>query len=381
MTTIDRPRLVAKFIDKPVLREDGRLVYALLTAFALKGYRITLIENRDFRQIGPLGPMIYNIEGLEPAATIHGNTAEMLYLFDVEDGFLSRQRWKKKIHLKFDVFSNYAWASYRGNEPVLLPYPMHPWNYGGDLARRLEAARRNEKKVRVFFSGDTNGYKRNRILYPRPKLTRVQVIDAILNHRSPDLLLIEDKATLDDALNGGYKKRCAIVDMSKVFVEDWLNNLSKADFFLCPPGYVMPMCHNTVEAMAVGTVPIINYPEWFRPSLRHMETCIAFNDESDLIAKINDVLGMDSEAIARMRRNVIDYYERHLDPTVFVKEIEARDRANVTVLMITDLCTVNDAPKLNRNSFLIRDNPIDRSAGLRGLLSAMLRDRRDLPEA
>ena len=130
--------------------------------------------------------------------------------------------------------------------------------------------------------------------------------------------------------------------------------------------------------MAVGTIPIINYPEWFRPSLRHLDNCIAFDDEADLIAKVDLALRMSPEDIDRMRRNAIDYYEKHLDPVNFVRAIEAREHDKVTVMMITDLCTVNDHRKLNRNSFLIRDEPVDRSAGFGGLLSAMTRDRRPI---
>lgn len=378
MIAAARPHVFAKFIDKPIHREDGRLVYALLNAFAMAGYRVSLFESRDYRQVGLLGPMIYDIPGLEGTTVGPRDTSDVLYVFDQEDQSYARLQWKKKVHVKFDVFANYAWASYRGREPILMPYPMHPWNYGGDLAPRLAAARGLEKKVRVFFSGDTKDYKRNRILYPRPKLTRVQVIDAILNRGGPSLLRVEDKETLDAVLQGNYRQRCAIVDMSKVFVEDWLNNLARVEFFICPPGYVMPMCHNAVEAMAVGTIPIINYPEWFRPSLRHLENCIAFDDEADLIAKIDLTLRMSPEEVIRMRRNAIDYYEKHLDPVNFVRAVEARDHDKVTVMMITDLCTVNDHQKLNRNSFLIRDEPVDRSAGFGALLSALTRDRRPM---
>ena len=74
--------------------------------------------------------------------------------------------------------------------------------------------------------------------------------------------------------------------------EDWLPDLSKTDFFICPPGFCMPMCHNVIEAMAVGAIPVINYPEWFNPTLRHMENCIVFDDRNDLVMKIEEILDM-----------------------------------------------------------------------------------------
>ena len=43
----------------------------------------------------------------------------------------------------------------------------------------------------------------------------------------------------------------------------------------------MPMCHNIIESMAVGVIPITNYPEWFDPDLEHMKNCIVFDDQKD----------------------------------------------------------------------------------------------------
>jgi hypothetical protein len=148
-------------------------------------------------------------------------------------------------------------------------------------------------------------------------------------------------------------------DTSKMWIDpvDWLPYLSKADFFICPPGYSMPMCHNVVEAMAVGAIPIINYPEWFNPDLRHMENCIIFDDKKDLIKKLESALELDQQKISEMRNHAIDYYENHLNPRKFISNVESRQENKTTVLMITDRNTIKNANKLNKNSILIRGKP------------------------
>jgi hypothetical protein len=140
--------------------------------------------------------------------------------------------------------------------------------------------------------------------------------------------------------------------------KDWLPNLSKVDFFICPPGYVMPMCHNVIEAMAVGAIPIINYPEWLNPTLKHMENCITFEDKNDLVKKIQYVLDMGEQQVARMRHNVIEYYENYLNPGKFVNDIETRKENKITVLMITDKNTVKNASRISKRSILISGKPV-----------------------
>ena len=109
--------------------------------------------------------------------------------------------------------------------------------------------------------------------------------------------------------------------------------------------------------MSVGTIPIINYPEWLDPSLADMVNCIAFDDKVDLIIKINLVLNLDKEKINEMKASVIEYYRNNLDPVAFVDKLEMSTDNTVTMLMITDAYVANNASRLNRNSVLINGTP------------------------
>jgi hypothetical protein len=356
MNTDPELRMVfAWFKDDHILDEMGRLLHSILNIFTTNGYEVRLYNNINFSALDKYGQLVPSMNKLTLVDKIPDDFAHMLYLFDREDRSCADLQWKKKVQVKFDMFSRY-WIT----DPVFMPYPVHPLLSGADLPQRLEKLRRNKKRLRIFFSGDIKGYTKNRIHYPNTKLPRLDVINTILDKLSAKTIHVKDASSLSQLLDGDFINRCIIVDTSKFFVDptDWLPDLSKADFFICPPGYAMPMCHNVIEAMAVGTIPIISYPEWFNPDLRHMKNCIVFGDKDDLVKKINDVLDMGKQQVAEMRQKVIDYYENHLNPQKFVDDIETKKGNRVTVLMITDKNTIKNASQLSKRSILITGKPV-----------------------
>ena len=355
MNTESNPHVVfAKFTDDDILDEMGRLLFSILNIFSTNGYQVQLFDNINFSELDKYGQLVPSMNHLTLVDTVPDNSSHMLYLFDREDKSCSHHQWRKKIQVKFDIFS-----PYRITDPIIMPYPVHPILSGADLPVRLEKLRKNEKKLRIFFSGDTKGYTKNRIHYPNTKIPRLVVIETILEQLGSKTLHVKDETTLSTLFDGDFINSCVIVDTSKLWIDpkDWLPDLSKTEFFICPPGFCMPMCHNVIEAMAVGAIPVINYPEWFNPTLKHMENCIVFDDKKDLILKLEEVLGMGQEKVTEMRNRVIDYYESHLNPRKFISEIESREEQKITVLMITDKNTVKNVSRLNEKSILISGKP------------------------
>src|SRR5690606_23719156 len=108
----------------------------------------------------------------------------------------------------------------------------------------------------------------------------------------------------------------------RVPVSEWLNTLSKFHFFLAGPG-LMPICHNLLEAMSVGTVPIIQFPELIVPPLKDNENCIAFKDENDLLMKITDALNLEYAVKEKLSDGVFDYFANNVAPGSFRKKVEA----------------------------------------------------------
>jgi hypothetical protein len=346
-----KPAVFAKFLDTDILDEQGRLMFSLLNAFATSGYPVLLFDSLPAERLGRYGLMAKSLPALSLTPSVPDRVDDMFYLFDREDRGIGRREWRKKIRVRFDIFAPF-WL----RQPVLMPFPLHPIHSTPNLRQRLDRIRTNPKRLRVFFSGETSGYTENRITYPKTKLPRLEIISTVRERMGERVVFVQQQAELERLLSAGYVDKCVILDTSKVRVPDldWLNVLSQADFFLAPPGIVMPMCHNSVEALATGAIPIINYPEWFAPRLEHLRNSVVFDDKEDLIAKLELVLAMDKPSIASMQERAIAYYDAHLSGRSFTATLEARRERKIDVLMILEEYVRKNARRLNGRSVLIR---------------------------
>ena len=342
--------LFAKFSEEEILLEQGRLLFALLNAFSTQGYRIELFDNLQVDKLGKYGKPVFSLKNLAVTDSLPKDTQNWIYLFDREYMGFGRHPWHRKVMVRYDVFSPY-WFK----KPVIMPFPLHPHHNTPDLKRRLQQYRSTRKNMKIFFSGDTKGYSQNRIQYPKEKLPRLTIINTILERLGDQVLLVNESSDLNNLRDAAYVNKCVIVDTNNIWVEskNWMDDIARADFFLSPPGIVMPMCHNIIEAMSVGTIPVTNYPEWFDPDLRHMENCIVFDDSEDLIKKIQLAMKMGDAQRAKMRKNVIDYYETHLKAEVFIHRLESSKARVLPVLMYLEKNVARNFSKLNRNSILI----------------------------
>jgi hypothetical protein len=369
--------IYARFIDEEILSEMGRLAFYALNIFSRNGYHIYLFDNLDFEKLEKERPYIRLVESIDNLAMIRDipeDTANMIYLYDREDKQCASREWWKKLQIRFDIFSSYFWSSFTRSDPVFMPYPMHPLLYTNELDSRLESGRKQDRSMRIFFSGDTEGYRRNRIHYPESKLTRSEIINTVLEMGGDTLVTLTDSESHERLLHGEYKNKFVLADNSSYRIDsgEWLETIAKSDFFLCPPGYVMPMCHNVTEAMAVGTIPVINYPEWMTPGLVDMENCIAFSSREELVSKIRLVLELGNEKIYDLRSSVIDYYRKYLDPASFIDRLESRPEKKIPLLMITDAYVAKHADRLNRNSILITGRPHGPARLLAGIRDSMI---------
>ena len=346
----DDKKIYAAFTGNEIFLEQGRLLFALLNIFAKSGYRVQLHNNLGDKQLDKYGQLVYTLPGLELTNTEPGDKEGTIYLYDKEVRQIGKGPWRKKIQVRFDVFSPF-WLS----TPIIMPFPMHPLQ-AGTTSEALDACRSKPRKLRVFFSGDTNHYGRNWVRYPKPKLARLPIVNAIKENLAGDVVILNSPDDLSRLKAADYTNRCVLTGSSDIRIEpqDWLDTIAMADFFLSPPGIVMPMCHNIIEAMAVGTIPITNYPEWLDPHLEHMENCIVFDDAKDLVSKLKFAMQLDKREIERLRANVIRYYETHMRPDTFIRRVEAHPDRAFPILMYTERNMAKNQKRLGRNSILMQ---------------------------
>ncbi len=220
-----------------------------------------------------------------------------------------------KIYLNPDYFGNDGLNH--------IPLGMQPVMYFKDYYKKaVDFTGRKNRRIGIFFSGNMT-----EILYERPvinakfnKLGRLEVYKSIVQN-FPESLVVPE--TEKDLYRADLQHRVVFNNRLQVMIpqNEFLRFLSECSFFLFTPGVTHPICHNNFEAMAVGTIPILQYPEYFYPALEHKKNCLIFNDEKDLVKIIKSALALPEKDVEEMRQNVLEYYNKYLSVESIVKNI------------------------------------------------------------
>jgi hypothetical protein len=212
------------------------------------------------------------------------------------------------------------------------PFPMHPVqviDYNDNLLKDLRNTRRT---FNIFFAGNNekNEYSAQQLNQKFNVISRFDVISFLKNKLSKTVPLeaISERQELYKLLHTDANNKGVIISEVKTDDADWFIFLSKANFFIAPPGVRYPWCHNSVEAMGVGTIPILQYSNLFYPNLEHRKNCLTYNTYEELEAAIQLAFTMEEEQIAIMRQHAIDYFETHLSPDAIANKIKAFAEGN-----------------------------------------------------
>ncbi len=327
-------------LEKAVPDRSLYLLLRFLTAGGQKVGVLTAFSLLHHGRFDLYARMIYTLEDVIFWARAPRETTDKILLFDRDVPRYTARRWAKEICLDYDISASRG--SQRGHWYV-MPYTMHPLSYASGQDESLCRFRVTSPSMRLFFAGnmDARTYvnPRNHDLFSRfGILSRPSVIKAIAHGLGDDVLFVTDGDQMERLLRADDARTCVLVDRATYAIrqDDWLAVLSRGDFFLCPPGVVQPLCHNAIEAMAVGTIPLVNYPEWFTPPLEDMKTCVVFTDEEELIQRAKYILALDRVQIEQMKRQIIDYYEDHLSPRSFLRKINDLSHQRETLFLHTE---------------------------------------------
>tara|TARA_Y100000815_G_scaffold273217_1_gene303916 strand:+ start:14292 stop:15362 length:1071 start_codon:yes stop_codon:yes gene_type:complete len=209
------------------------------------------------------------------------------------------------------------------NESIYyVPMAMHPVYYHKNIWHELQ---QSHKINSIFFAGNIESrYYKWIENSPFDVIPRHDLIGFLVNKgfgvilKNPeDYVRIKEK---------GESKKIIIIDR-KVFSipsDKFRVEVSRFSFFLACPGILMPLSHNLIEAMSVGSIPIIQkaYADILIPPLIDMKNAIIFNSFDDLTASLNSVYDLDDEDRDRISKNVIKYYDKYLTPYSVIKKIE-----------------------------------------------------------
>ncbi len=213
-----------------------------------------------------------------------------------------------------------------GKFDCIVPYPMFPTQYKFYLSSAiLEEVKRSDRTIKVFFAGSTGEemYKNKKTEVYFNVIPRLKVLEIMSGfEKSRTLQTDSDKIFLTQLLSSKDYINEVIISQVKTEEEEWLKILTRVDFFVCPPGVRMPWCHNCVEAMAAGAIPILQYADLFYPPLLNLENCLTYTNSLELRLAIEKALEMKPFEIEKIRKNVLNYYNDYLSIDSIAKRIK-----------------------------------------------------------
>lgn len=201
---------------------------------------------------------------------------------------------------------------------VIAPFVLHPHYYASGLYRSLAGFRQPQRTIRIFFAGTANpeSYSRSFPTDLFRMMNRSEVLAAVQEDFAGEVLVVRSREELPQIERSGRPIVLVLTDriednLKKHLLEprEYLRLLGGSAFALCPPGWVIPHCHNLIEALAVGTVPILGYAEHCHPSLTGGSNCLTFNDREELRSAVRKALSMSESAAAQMRTEAATHYD------------------------------------------------------------------------
>lgn len=215
------------------------------------------------------------------------------------------------------VVVNYAWRVCCYADEIAFPFFVHP------SITPFPRPATQKTTARLFFGGNTmpGKYDKAIIRDTYGMLSRREMLAIAAAAIPADQ--IHKPSDADEWLTSTDFHSYVICETQncKIPPARWLEALAKADFFLACPGVGMPLCHNVIEAMAAGAVPILQYADYLSPPLQHGVNCLTFHDAQSLSDVLNSVFSMTEEERIPLRRGVQAYYQQHLAPGCFTHHL------------------------------------------------------------
>lgn len=309
-------------------RDVGRIAYFVCQLFRWTGFRVCLRDR--YRFVGTLERKLYKRLILRhPFEIVPGPGAMgrgFWWVTDRDPGAVP-EGCERLVLLDYE-------AVVPGAGEIILPYFFNPMVHehvgGTDLARYRSRVR----PYRVFFAGTVNRrYDRDTIPGRYGMLSRCQVLETVRRRFGP-----EERVMVD-----GYEELCRLGEAGRgrivllspeaplMTVEEWLTVLGRSEVLLAAPGVSMPLAHNLWEALALGTVPLLEYARQLVPPLEGGREAFEYAGADGLERELRRVLALGSETFEPMRAAGEEYYRRHGTVESFLARLEGAPEWRVRV--------------------------------------------------
>lgn len=310
--------VVFLFEKKRNLSDSFAYYYSLIIGFVQNGYSVGIdMSYKDSIYLNAQNKILFITKGVFiKKIDKHSINADILIGDDLVNKESSKNRF---LYFTPDLFNRKIDAE----RDDIIPFSIHPHKFNSTKPE----IKKSNRKISIFFSGNCD-----KTYYDQPLLwnllNRYEIISIVKENFKDKIKEIESniaeveedfEIVIQDWTWNHHSGQNNL--NSRIPNDQWFNVLNNCSFFIAPPGVNIPFSHNAIEAMAVGTIPIINYENLFTPSLENNVNCLSFRTKDELISVIKKALNLDQSEIGQMRENVLSYYANYLNPKKVVENI------------------------------------------------------------
>ncbi len=334
----DQPLVIFDFRDSRIDGPQGRRFYCLFIFFVRAGFYPLLCENYFF--LGNIQDKFKKLCLQENFSVLRANQ-----VFSRDYILVTDKKFSRSAQAATKVITINFLADYSLNDTCFpMPFPMFPQIYALRQDLGLQDYRQQTRLWRIFFGGDANPekYDKKTIRDIYAKLSRARILQTIRKQTFSDYEYRElhSNADLKDATTNCIRGVVVMnTSQCKVDAIEWLGTLANSDFFLACPGVRYPMSHNLIEALAVGSIPITQYPEMFFPPLEHGKNCLVFTDETELLALLPIAVAMPTAQLNKLRQGALEYYDSYLAPKACIDNLLHHNTATISLRLLPFLKT------------------------------------------
>lgn len=327
-----QPVAVFDFRDSRIDGPQGRRFYTLFMFFVRTGYYPMLA--RSYLFLANIGKKEKRHTLSEDFAILEPGGAPPADYVLITDRATSRWARGASRIIRIDYRPEYQ----PGDGTFPMPFPLFPGVYARGEDQHIHALRRHPRPWRVFFGGDAllGKYSQPSITRVYRKLPRTDVLERLRQALPASCWVDPQNQAEFDALRGASFDGLVIMNTRncRVPVQDWLATVASGRFYLACPGYRYPMSHNIIEAMAVGSIPITQYPELFFPTLEHGKNCLVFRGAEDLADVVQQAIDMPEAEADRLAAGAAAYYDQFLSPQATVSGLLAMPGREVRLRLV-----------------------------------------------
>jgi hypothetical protein len=194
----------------------------------------------------------------------------------------------------------------------------------------------NDRKILALFIGKIDDDYNNQMTKDLFNInTRQEIFSFIKDNFPDDKMYIPQNINdlLEKTDSGELARKIVLLNTANFALPGqlWFKILLNTQFFIHMCGYIQPFCHNQIESMLSGCIPITQFSRFFIPQFKHEENALTFNTLEELyLILVNILEKYYNSNINFLRKNINLYYQANYSFESFSNKLNQLLNENIS---------------------------------------------------